>query len=56
MILTQPAGSPGGSPIVNSPLTSNYVTWQGGAIGGADCPGATPTLIRTWGAIKSLYR
>lgn len=41
---------------LTSPLTSNYVTWQGGAIGGPGCPGATPTLNRTWGQLKTLYR
>lgn len=43
--------------------TSNFTTWQGGAIGGSGCPGAdyhypctTPVLNRTWGRMKSLYR
>jgi len=35
---------------------SNYVTWQGGAIGGNGCPGATPTRNATWGSVKALYR
>lgn len=52
----QVAGTAGGSPILNNPLTSNFVTWQGGAIGGAGCPGATPTVNRTWGQVKSIYR
>jgi hypothetical protein len=46
-----------------APLTSNFVTWQGGAIGGSGCPGAeynypctTPVLNRTWGQMKGLYR
>jgi hypothetical protein len=30
-----------------------FVTWQGGA--GANCAGV-PTLNRTWGQVKSLYR
>lgn len=45
------------------PWISNYVTWQGGAIGGAGCPPyddidpcTTPALNRTWGRMKSLYR
>jgi hypothetical protein len=44
-----------GFPIVEltSPLTRNYVTWQGGH---PDCPGATLTRNATWGAVKSLYR
>lgn len=33
-----------------------YVTWQGGAIGGAGCPAATPTSSKTWGSVKALYR
>jgi hypothetical protein len=41
---------------LTNPLTSNFVTWQGGAIGGAGCPGATPAPTRTWGQIKTLYR
>jgi len=41
---------------LTAPFENNYVTWQGGAIGGAGCPGATPTLNRTWGQIKTLYR
>jgi hypothetical protein len=33
-----------------------YVTWQGGAIGGAGCPAATPSQNKTWGSVKALYR
>jgi hypothetical protein len=54
--LTQPAGTAGGSPVITNPLTSNFVTWQGGAIGGAGCPGATPAVNRTWGSVKAIYR
>ena len=54
--LTQPAGTPGGSPVVTNPLTENFVTWQGGAVGGAGCPGATPAVNRTWGSVKAIYR
>lgn len=32
---------------ITNPLTSNYVTWQGGP---------TPTQNRTWGQLKSIYR
>jgi hypothetical protein len=39
-----------------APLTRNFVTWQGGAIGGAGCPGATPAVNKTWGQLKSIYR
>jgi len=35
---------------------SNYITWQGGAIGGSGCPAATPAKNATWGTVKSLYR
>lgn len=41
---------------VTNPLASNFVTWQGGAVGGAGCPAATPALNRTWGQLKSIYR
>lgn len=42
--------------ILNTQATRRYVTWQGGAVSGAGCPGATPTKSATWGAVKSLYR
>jgi hypothetical protein len=45
----------GDNRIVN-PLTGNFATWQGGAIGGAGCPAATPTQNKTWGQVKSIYR
>ncbi len=35
---------------------SNYITWQGGNIGGSGCPAATPAKNATWGTVKSLYR
>ena len=54
--ITQPPGTPGESPKVVDPLVSNYCTWQGGAVGGAGCPGVTPTINKTWGQVKSLYR
>ena len=54
--LSQPPGWPGGDPFLTNPLASNYVTWQGGAVGGSGCPGVTPALNHTWGQIKSLYR
>jgi hypothetical protein len=34
----------------------DFVTWQGGAIGGAGCPAAVPTVNKTWGSVKALYR
>jgi hypothetical protein len=42
--------------LILDPDVRNWCTWQGGAIGGAGCPGATPTSNRTWGAVKTLYR
>ena len=42
--------------VIGNAAVSNYVTWQGGAIGGGGCPAATPTHNTTWGAVKSLYR
>jgi hypothetical protein len=55
--LYQTAGSPGGDIIVmTTPATRNYITWQGGAVGGAGCPAVTPTRRTTWGAVKSIYR
>ena len=56
ILISQPAGTAGGSPAVTNPATSNYVTWQGGAIGGNGCPAATPTINKTWGQVKSIYR
>jgi len=41
---------------ITNQLESNYVVWQGGAIGGVGCPGATPTINRTWGQLKASYR
>ena len=35
---------------------SNYITWQGGAVGDGGCPAATPAKNATWGTVKSLYR
>jgi hypothetical protein len=42
--------------IVNTQDTRQYITWQGGAIGGAGCPTAVPTQNVTWGSIKAIYR
>ena len=33
-----------------------FVSWQGGGVAGAICPGATQATSRSWGAVKSLYR
>jgi hypothetical protein len=40
---------------VNTVLTSNFVTWQG-AFPAPGCPGVVPTVNRTWGQVKSIYR
>ena len=51
MKLSQPLGI--GDRTVTNPAVSNFVTWQAGAL---QCPQATPTQNRTWGAVKNLYR
>jgi hypothetical protein len=38
---------------LSTPLQRNYITWQGGA---NNCPGSTPAINCTWGALKSAYR
>jgi hypothetical protein len=40
---------------IETPLTRNWVTWQGGVIPGG-CPGNVPVENRTWGQVKALYR
>ena len=50
--IAQPPGTPGGDIEVSNPLVSNYVTWQGASL--FLC--LTPTVNRTWGQVKSLYR
>lgn len=37
-----------------TPKDRNYVTWKTG--GAVNCPTATPTQKKTWGAVKALYR
>jgi len=56
LLISQPAGTPGGSPKLITAATNNFVTWQGGAIGGTGCPAEVPVINRTWGQVKSLYR
>ena len=41
------------SETIATPLLNNCITWQGGAVGLCQ---ATPTLNKTWGQVKSLYR
>src|SRR5262245_6357052 len=53
-----PPGAASGTPLL-LPLTNQFVGWQGGiggVGGGFTCFGPTPTLNRTWGQIKTLYR
>ncbi|HKQ58536.1 MAG TPA: hypothetical protein VJY35_11770 [Candidatus Eisenbacteria bacterium] len=40
---------------IGNPLSRNFITWQGGAVGGG-CPGATPAINQTWGRVKAIYR
>lgn len=53
--INQPVGTPGGSILVTTPASRNYVTWQSGTSVGP-CPEVTPTRNATWGSIKALYR
>lgn len=51
--LQQPAGA-GDFTVVNEAAgKTRWVTWNGSP---TNCPAGTPTLSRTWGAVKSLYR
>jgi hypothetical protein len=52
--IAQPAPDP--TFAVENPRDGNFVTWQGGAVGGPGCPGATPATNSSWGKVKSLYR
>jgi len=55
--LYQTVGAAGGDIITyTTAATRQYLTWQGGAIGGAGCPATVPVRNVTWGSIKSLYR
>ena len=54
LVINQPAGV--GDATLTTPMFGNFVTYSGGVIGGAGCPGATPAQNRTWGQVKSLYR
>jgi hypothetical protein len=61
--LHQPAGTLGGSPVIYNPAVTNFVIWQVTFLG-PGClfpwcqfePCTTPTVNRTWGQIKSIYR
>jgi len=52
--LTQPAGV--GDVVLSAPLIRQHVTFQNGGTLAGNCPAATPTNVRTWGSVKSLYR
>jgi len=47
---------PDGKNLVTWPDQRQFVTWQGGAIGGSGCPGEVPVRRTTWGELKSMYR
>ncbi len=47
---------PDGKNIVTAADQRQFVTWQGGAIGGLGCPLNTPAHRTSWGQVKSLYR
>lgn len=40
-------------PLVSNPIDRNFVTWQ---VSDPTCPASTPTVNKTWGQVKSLYR
>lgn len=42
--------------VLTAQATRRWVTWQGGAVPGGGCPGATPSKSATWGSVKALYR
>jgi hypothetical protein len=42
--------------VLTAQATRRHITWQGGAVPGGGCPGATPSKSATWGSVKSLYR
>jgi hypothetical protein len=52
MYMQQPGGLPAYR--LTNEATRQFVTWNGG--GGTNCPTDTPTMNRTWGAVKGLYR
>jgi hypothetical protein len=43
-----------GNVTLEDPAASNWVVWQGDA--GVPCPQSVPTLNRSWGAVKGMYR
>jgi hypothetical protein len=55
--LYQTVGSPGGDILyLTTAATRQYITWQGGTIGGSGCPLQVPVRNTTWGSVKSTYR
>jgi hypothetical protein len=51
----QPAGTPGGNPLVTIPANRAHVLWQN-VVDQNTCYGATPAKNVTWGRVKTLYR
>jgi hypothetical protein len=54
--VAQPALTPGGDALITTGNIRQFMTWQGGGVGGNGCPAATPSRKATWGQVKSLYR
>jgi len=42
--------------VISNAATRQYITWQGGNVGGTGCPLEVPSRNVTWGSIKALYR
>jgi hypothetical protein len=42
--------------VLTTASTRQYITWQGGSVGGAECSLAVPVRRATWGSIKATYR
>ena len=49
-------GTPSLFDVIDHESVRWWATWQGGAVGGAGCPGETPTKSATWGSVKAMYR
>jgi len=54
--LYQTSGAPPQDIFYLNGSANNWITWQGGAVGGAGCPASTPVQNKTWGSVKALYR
>lgn len=42
--------------VITTQDVKQFITWQGGAVGGQGCPAETPAQNKTWGSVKALYR